>query len=260
MNRPSMNQPSMNQPAEQPLHARAHAVEARRPFLLALILGILTAISLAQVLVAERSAQMLPDALLRYWDNPLCLLIAAIGWLLLLYGLLQALGVRVDRRLLIDAATNPEPLAVPRPRQRLLGFIAGRETDPGRSHYLKPQLDTEARLLLHRRLQWEHLEPLRFGVWALPILGFIGTVIGISGAIEGLQGLMGSGAGGDGGFEAVTGELYFAFDTTLVGLVLMLPLALLLSWLRGQEQRLDDLLLALHRDPRPTPMPMEPGQ
>ena len=70
-------------------------------------------------------------------------------------------------------------------------------------------------------------------VWAIPLLGFIGTVVGISGAVSGFSGFLEN--AGDveqikEGIGQVTSNLGLAFDTTLLALFLsvlvMIPLVL----------------------------------
>jgi hypothetical protein len=75
-------------------------------------------------------------------------------------------------------------------------------------------------------------------LWAIPILGFIGTVLGLSDAI----GAFGITLAQDGNLEGikesltlVTGGLATAFDTTLVALVMALILQLIVSFLQGRE-------------------------
>ncbi|MBK8251538.1 MAG: MotA/TolQ/ExbB proton channel family protein [Polyangiaceae bacterium] len=78
-------------------------------------------------------------------------------------------------------------------------------------------------------------------IWAIPILGFIGTVIGIGDAVGGFsRSLEGAGqldtiktALGD-----VTTGLAVAFDTTLVALVASIFVMLPTSWLQKAEDRL----------------------
>lgn len=73
----------------------------------------------------------------------------------------------------------------------------------------------------------------RILVWAIPLLGFIGTVVGISGAVSGFSGFLEN--SGDveqikEGISQVTSNLGLAFDTTLLALflsvVVMIPLVL----------------------------------
>lgn len=65
---------------------------------------------------------------------------------------------------------------------------------------------------------------LRVFIWAVPILGFIGTVIGISGAVSGLSTTLGAGGSIMQGLGGVTSGLATAFDTTLIALVMAILL------------------------------------
>jgi biopolymer transport protein ExbB/TolQ len=70
------------------------------------------------------------------------------------------------------------------------------------------------------------LAPLGFCIWVLPVTGFIGTVVGVSGAIGPLSEL-GSPTGGTNLAPKILAELRYAFDTTLVGLLYVLPAMLI---------------------------------
>ncbi len=76
-------------------------------------------------------------------------------------------------------------------------------------------------------------------IWAIPILGFIGTVIGISAAVGGFSGSL---EGTDDvaklkeSLNGVTGGLATAFDTTLVALVMSLLVKFPTSSLQKQEE------------------------
>lgn len=88
-------------------------------------------------------------------------------------------------------------------------------------------------------------------IWAIPILGFIGTVLGLSQAI----GRFGSVLGAGDAIEAlkntlqdVTAGLAVAFDTTFVALVAALTIQLLLTALKKREEGfLDDCKDYCHR-------------
>lgn len=82
----------------------------------------------------------------------------------------------------------------------------------------------------------------RYLNWALPILGFIGTVLGISLAADGIQNIIGSGRG----LSDLSGELGeaiaplgIAFDTTLIAL----SLSVVLTFLQIGLQRREDNIL-----------------
>ena len=94
--------------------------------------------------------------------------------------------------------------------------------------------------LTRRRYVDQGLAPLRFIVWVLPMLGFIGTVVGISGSITGLESVIGSDGGGQAaaGLITVLEGLRFAFDTTLLGLGTVIPVMALLTILERREDAL----------------------
>lgn len=76
-------------------------------------------------------------------------------------------------------------------------------------------------------------------VWAIPILGFIGTVIGLSGAIGGFGKVLNSDASVSSlkeGLAPVTENLGVAFDTTFVALVLAMFIQLVVTLLRKSEE------------------------
>lgn len=89
-------------------------------------------------------------------------------------------------------------------------------------------------------------------LWAIPVLGFIGTVQGLSQAIGAFATTLA--AGGDmaalrGSLQNVTGGLATAFETTLVALVCALILQLLVSWLQTRESEfLDDCNDICHKN------------
>ena len=98
----------------------------------------------------------------------------------------------------------------------------------------------ESLALLWRRYEESYLLP-RYISWAVPILGFIGTVLGISLAADGIRRIIGS----DAGLSGLSGDLSgaiaplgIAFDTTLIALSLSVVLTLLLSLVQRDEERI----------------------
>lgn len=80
-------------------------------------------------------------------------------------------------------------------------------------------------------------------VWAIPVLGFIGTVLGLSQAIGQFSGVLGD--AGDIGqitsaLKGVTSGLATAFDTTLVALVAALCIQMQMTVLKKQEEEFLD--------------------
>ena len=78
-------------------------------------------------------------------------------------------------------------------------------------------------------------------LWAIPLMGFIGTVIGMSQAVGSFDAVLSNADNVDGlknGLVKVTGGLGTAFDTTYLALVISVILAFPLSVLEKQEDRL----------------------
>ena len=82
---------------------------------------------------------------------------------------------------------------------------------------------------------------LRGFIWAVPVLGFIGTVLGLSGAIGSFGSVLQE--AGDfhaitAGLQNITAGLATAFETTLVALVAALFLQIILTFLKEERRRL----------------------
>ncbi len=83
-------------------------------------------------------------------------------------------------------------------------------------------------------------------VWAIPVLGFIGTVLGLSSAIGQFSGVLGGATDVEQisqSLKGVTAGLATAFETTLLALVAALVIQLLITVLRkGEEEFLDEAM------------------
>ncbi len=101
-------------------------------------------------------------------------------------------------------------------------------------------------------------------IWAMPILGFIGTVLGISLAVGGFSEFLGTSVSID-EIDRVTEELgnvasglSFAFDTTLLGLLAGLVASVVSSSVEKREERmltqLDELGLRILESASPPPV------
>jgi len=76
-------------------------------------------------------------------------------------------------------------------------------------------------------------------IWAIPVLGFIGTVLGLSEAIGGFGKVVSQGANLDklkDSLGGVTAGLAIAFETTLIALVFALIIQLILTMLKKKEE------------------------
>jgi len=80
-------------------------------------------------------------------------------------------------------------------------------------------------------------------IWAIPVLGFIGTVQGLSRALGAFWGVVShSDQVGEmrSALQGVTGGLATAFETTLVGLVAALAIHLMMILVKGREEQFLD--------------------
>lgn len=105
-------------------------------------------------------------------------------------------------------------------------------------------------------------------IWAIPILGFIGTVVGLGSAVSGFSDFLAGGAGLE-EIQAAIGDvtmgLGMAFDTTLLALILSVILMFPLSVIQRREENLfgeidnylDDMLLSRFPQPEQQPIVIE---
>lgn len=199
---------------------------------------------------SELTAPLLnTPALGRYLNNGFCQLMLALFGATLLYALFQALGLQAERTQL--GIRLGDQAVVARLWQPWLDAISGRDRrqpdDLAWVFHSQQPPSEEARqsllgdyLLIVRAEQHRHnFAPISFTIWVLPLLGFIGTVVGITQAIGGLEQSVTPDAALAEGLGRVLGGLAFAFDTTFVGLVLVIPTMLCLLVLRAHAQWLD---------------------
>ena len=84
---------------------------------------------------------------------------------------------------------------------------------------------------------------LRGFIWAIPVLGFVGTVLGLSAAIGSFGGVLGTSTDMSQiseSLKGVTAGLATAFETTLEALVAALTIQLVLTFLRKSEEEFLD--------------------
>ena len=93
----------------------------------------------------------------------------------------------------------------------------------------------------HDRLEVDEA-PLLATLWLLPLSGFIGTVLGMAAAISSFDEIIASLGGDLSALTPAVAGLATAFDTTLLALVLVVPLKLAQVTLDGRDRRLLDLV------------------
>ena len=81
---------------------------------------------------------------------------------------------------------------------------------------------------------------IKYFAWAVPSIGFIGTVVGIGDALGNAHNVIGQTAEYQtkGQIQLITGQLGIAFDTTLISLLLSIVLVLLIHVLTRREEHL----------------------
>ncbi|NVZ08806.1 MotA/TolQ/ExbB proton channel family protein [Allochromatium humboldtianum] len=247
----------MSPPAQPSLDLdQAVGLFSERQIARPLIVALLITLALYPTLMHFLEPDALPDWIGRYLGNGYCRFMLALFVASALYAVLQYLGLQSERRALIGRDTpDQDGRQSVRPRlQDWIDFLSGREQADaervptalrhwhGRTHAREDSVHLSDYVLLVRGQQHQHnFAPIGFAIWVLPMLGFIGTVLGITQAIGGLADSVAVTAVDGGGLGGVLGGLQFAFDTTFVGLVLVIPLMLALLVLRARAQTLDML-------------------
>jgi hypothetical protein len=272
-----------------PTAARADAVGARRPARLAPGAVVPFAIAIAATLVLELlMGSVVPDSSYLYrlfrpqggWFMSIVpgLTIFAFFWacadLFFKFRVARInesdLGRSEIVRLPSMVAQEPTSVTLHRLRGwdgRLLARPVGR-----RVHWLLQHLETTDsqrahELIRHQSdLEADHAASsyrvVRLLIWAMPILGFIGTVLGISLAVGGFSQFLTTSVGIDdvqsvtSELGAVAGGLSFAFDTTLIGLVGGLVASVLSTGVQGREEtvltRMEELGLRIMESALPS--------
>ncbi len=158
-------------------------------------------------------------------------IIPPLTMLLFFWGMLLLLGKSWNgwylRRVLAGWRTNP--------RARVSPFAASLDALSANPADIDMSLQ-----LLWRRHEESWLIP-RYICWAVPILGFIGTVLGISLAADGIRRIIASDAGLaslSSDLDAAIAPLGIAFDTTLIALSLSVLLMLVLALVQRSQERL----------------------
>lgn len=151
----------------------------------------------------------------RYLANPFCYTILLAGFWACFYGLLQVRTSDLERRLL---ETGREPHGLVRRAFGVADAAVLTDTQGVRESALGASVAAD-----HFDVRrGARMAPVSYAIWALPLLGFVGTVVGISGAIGGL-GAVFADADRDQALKEVLEALRYAFDTTFVGLAMVLP-------------------------------------
>ena len=116
--------------------------------------------------------------------------------------------------------------------------------------------DTRDRLRQHVEHGMVSLaQPLRFWLWTFPMLGFLGTVQGLAEAIR----LLPAAKPGNAVMKDVMRELYFAFDTTIIGIIAAIVVMMLIQLYERRWEPLELILRDLDRPPNPAQRTRQAG-
>jgi biopolymer transport protein ExbB/TolQ len=140
--------------------------------------------------------------------------------------------------------------------KRLL-HIVGVWTSTESTFQLERNADADAEL--YQLAQESSFSLVKVLMWAIPLLGFIGTVIGMGQAVGSFGAVLSNSDNVDGlkaGLTKVTGGLGTAFDTTYLALVLQTFLAFPMNVVESRET---ELLNAIDADVRGVVMGLSPG-
>ena len=209
------------------VHVTLHGGSTVQPLLLA---GL---VALAAGGAMHAIGQTLPETTgwTRYLANPFCVAIFAVGIWALVYGLLELSGLGLDagreagRTRRWASARDGAALFVP--------SLAARD----------PQDEAALRAEIWEGIRLRRAAPLGYAIWVLPLLGFIGTVIGISAAIGGLGDVFAE-EDRDSALQKVLDALRFAFDTTFAGLVLVIPVMAVSTLVRLRSETIRGRLVS----------------
>ena len=172
----------------------------------------------------------------RMINEPFKLFLFWMGLVVVCYSLFQYIGLIQDTtflRLILVEERQPRSNGL----VLLVNRISGRprslfKTWDGKND---PQNDLRAHLEYGENAL---MSPLRFYLTAFPMMGFLGTVVGLAGAIRHLPKAMQS----EGALQSVLDNLYIAFDTTFLGLVGALISLMLIKYLEIHWDKLAQMV------------------
>lgn len=225
----------------------------RTSSLTSIVIGVAAALALALVLFPFRSSMLGAFLLGRGITQPFTL---AIAITVAHYCIVRLLHSSREHRF-VGRDWIPRGMVNLRPHDEdikfLLGLISGRDTVVGNrlarllvcfrdsgSRAIARELHQDDTALTQAEIEDSFLVT-RTMIWVLPMLGFLGTVLGISVSIGGFSGLLADVkdlAKVKAGLTQVTGGLSTAFDTTLLGIVCAVGCMVLMSVAERSEYRL----------------------
>lgn len=187
--------------------------------------------------------------ILRDYEQESCLIL--MFWALAILGYKAVFVSRQRKQLELDLVGLPDGTAVtPESAQQTALLIRKRFTAPEQDlllartmmsaidRFLATRSVQDASNVIHTvcdaeaELQDSQLSTIRYIAWAIPAIGFIGTVRGIGDALTKVQRAV------SGDISGVTDSLGVAFNSTLVALLVSIVLMFLIHQLQESQERL----------------------
>jgi hypothetical protein len=161
----------------------------------------------------------------RLVNEPFKLFLAWMNIVIIFFAFVQYLGLRSDLAMMLKLL-NSGALHKPSVWTRFIHRISGRPKQFLSTSDFKQNSEN---IWKAHKIFGENalMAPLRFSLTAFPMLGFLGTVVGLSGAIRHLPNAMKN----DTALQSVLDNLYIAFDTTFLGLAGALGTLILIKFL-----------------------------
>ncbi|MDF2235876.1 MotA/TolQ/ExbB proton channel family protein [Albimonas sp. CAU 1670] len=207
------------------------------PLAMSLALALALGALVARLAPPGENAAVAAVSIPRYLDNDFCFAIVVSGLWAVLYGLSQLAATRLEQDALAAGREVPRELRRMLGAGRLAALVDG-EGAPDRALGASVAADRfDAR-------RGARMAPVSYAIWALPLLGFVGTVVGISGSIGGLEGVFEGGGERNAALREVLASLRYAFDTTFVGLAMVLPTMAVSVWHKARSDAARHVLVA----------------
>jgi biopolymer transport protein ExbB/TolQ len=177
----------------------------------------------------------------RILNNGYILMMVSLLALILIYSFIQLYALHRDFRWFVGSAATQEKQSFSwRFLHASLTALSGRPVGFYAKRNSALQGNVKERLRYHLRYGMPSLAmPMRFFLWSFPMLGFLGTAIGLSNAIRLLPSAMGKGGGS--ALEPVLKQLAFKFDTTILGIVSALIMMVLIQLYERSWEKLEIL-------------------
>ena len=198
------------------------------PVLPLILAAILTVVAYA-ILSQFKDSWLSMSFMMRGWVPYATVFFSA--WALMIL-FVKVLKIRLQRRALEHRIVPDDP-----------SFILSTQTVQGVLDRLHELADDPREFILYNRALESSYTVVRGLIWAIPVLGFVGTVLGLSEAISGFTKVLQAGADIEAiktALGPVTSGLSMAFETTLQSLMGALIVQLIMTLIKRNEEQMND--------------------